>query len=958
MLNNCFSTVYKQFGIIILWTILVFGTTSPLLILAQTPNIGIPPIFHYEKTTYHGGTQSWESSILENGNIVFANNDGLLVFDGSTWKTHRLPKKTICRSISISQDSRIYVGGQDEVGFFSPDKNGELHYSSIRERIQKKDLPIDDIWNFVSEGKNQYFRSNEKIFFDNRKDSIYSVASFPTITNLSKVDEIVYFAVFNEGLFKVQNGKVSRCADSNISDITITSMCSYENGLLLGTLKDGLFHYSNDKIKPLKVDYQSFLLESRILQVYETNQKKIVIATERNGVVIANSSLQAVHHINKIKGLQNNIVRTVHEDHAGSIWVGTGNGIDQILLQDGTQVFYPDGEEQGSIYDILEFKGKYYFATGNGLYFLEKKDQYDAFQKGSFQLVKNSMGQVWGVDTIDGQLLMGHIEGAFVIKGDNAVKISPTNSGTWKFEKLNDSILVAGTYFGLDFYTNKNDDLKFIANSQEFKESSRIIEVDHNMQIWVSHPYRGVYKINVTPSLRLEIRKYGKGQGLYSDYLNYVFQYQEGIIVTSEVGIYSYEEKLDSFVKKQEWTKLIGAKTNVRRLFPLDDNQVIYSTATHIGKLLQSSQIGDPAILLQKWTQHAESLVKGFEFIYPMNEESFFLASDKGVIIHSLGNRKSEKILSVRFNNIKIIEDTITEVYNGFGTVQQGLKLEPNQNTIQFTYSSNMVNPYQPTEFRFWLEGIENNWSSWNVDQYKDYTGLRTGQYTFHIQARNDTHGKSEIGSYSFTVKPNWYESKLAFILYSIFALFGLLVFSIFVQKRYRNEAVVLKEEQKLSQEEIERLKNEKLESELQYRNKELASSTMHLVQKNETITKIKQELDGIYQKVKDAKIRRELRKAITLINDNDRLEGEWENFAMYFDQVHTNFLKRLNKKFPELSSKDLKLAAYLRMNLTTKEIAPLLNISIRGVEISRYRLRKKLALETETNLNEYMMNF
>ncbi len=178
------------------------------------------------------------------------------------------------------------------------------------------------------------------------------------------------------------------------------------------------------------------------------------------------------------------------------------------------------------------------------------------------------------------------------------------------------------------------------------------------------------------------------------------------------------------------------------------------------------------------------------------------------------------------------------------------------------------------------------------------------------------------------------------------------------MKKKYRNEAIVLKEEQRLSQEEIERLKNEKLETELQFRNKELASSTMHLVQKNETITKIKQELDGIYQKVKDAKIRRELRKVITVINDNDRLEGEWENFAMYFDQVHTNFLKRLSKKFPELSSKDLKLAAYLRMNLTTKEIAPLLNISIRGVEISRYRLRKKLALETEINLNEYMMNF
>ena len=176
-------------------------------------------------------------------------------------------------------------------------------------------------------------------------------------------------------------------------------------------------------------------------------------------------------------------------------------------------------------------------------------------------------------------------------------------------------------------------------------------------------------------------------------------------------------------------------------------------------------------------------------------------------------------------------------------------------------------------------------------------------------------------------------------------------IFFRFLKRRF-------KAEQKLSQEEIELLKNEKLETELQFRNKELASSTMHLVQKNETITKIKQEIDGIYEKVKDPKIRKELRKVITVINDDNRLEDDWENFAIYFDKVHTNFLKRLAKKYPKLSSKDLKLAAYLRMNLTTKEIAPLLNISIRGVEISRYRLRKKLDLETSTNLNEYMMNF
>jgi FixJ family two-component response regulator len=87
-------------------------------------------------------------------------------------------------------------------------------------------------------------------------------------------------------------------------------------------------------------------------------------------------------------------------------------------------------------------------------------------------------------------------------------------------------------------------------------------------------------------------------------------------------------------------------------------------------------------------------------------------------------------------------------------------------------------------------------------------------------------------------------------------------------------------------------------------------------------------------------------------------LEDDWESFARHFDQVHTDFIKRLKEKYPQLSPKDLKLCAYLRMNLVSKEIAPLLNISVRGVEISRYRLRKKMQLHAEVNLTDYMIHF
>ena len=187
----------------------------------------------------------------------------------------------------------------------------------------------------------------------------------------------------------------------------------------------------------------------------------------------------------------------------------------------------------------------------------------------------------------------------------------------------------------------------------------------------------------------------------------------------------------------------------------------------------------------------------------------------------------------------------------------------------------------------------------------------------------------------------------------------GIIAALIFIpQKKFKKEKKILASAKAATDAELELVKTEKLKAEIDFKNSELASSTMHLVQKNETINKIRQEIQNVSKKVKNAEARKEFRKILSLFSDDERLEDEWENFSRHFDKVHTDFLKRMSSTYPQLTPKDKKLCAYLRMNLSTKEIAPLLNISVRGVEISRYRLRKKLELAGDTNLNEFMMSF
>ncbi len=181
-------------------------------------------------------------------------------------------------------------------------------------------------------------------------------------------------------------------------------------------------------------------------------------------------------------------------------------------------------------------------------------------------------------------------------------------------------------------------------------------------------------------------------------------------------------------------------------------------------------------------------------------------------------------------------------------------------------------------------------------------------------------------------------------------------------QQRYEEKQKRLRDIHQLelekSEKEIVKLRNEKLEAEIDHKNKEMASATMHLVKKGELITKVKDELQRLNKVVEEDKSFDAIKKMIKALDEDDKMDEDWEHFTIHFDKVHNDFFIALKKQHANLTPSELKLCAYLRMNLSTKEMAQLMNISVRGVEISRYRLRKKLQIPTETNLFNYLLDF
>ena len=173
--------------------------------------------------------------------------------------------------------------------------------------------------------------------------------------------------------------------------------------------------------------------------------------------------------------------------------------------------------------------------------------------------------------------------------------------------------------------------------------------------------------------------------------------------------------------------------------------------------------------------------------------------------------------------------------------------------------------------------------------------------------------------------------------------------------QEHRKQVQEYQREMLISEREIVKLRNEKLRGKMKHVDKELANQTMNLVQKNKFLAKLKRELKSLQSDAVDHTVRSRISLVINRIDKEFDDKKQKELFETYFDEVHEDFFKRLTEKYPTLTPREQKLCAYIKMNIATKEIAALQNVSVRAIEISRYRLRKKLGLDRETNLGAFI---
>lgn len=908
----------------------------------------LPPIETFMPEVYGAEDQNWAITQGEDESIYFANNKGLLVYNGARWKLYNTPNSSIVRSVKYI-DSKIFTGCHADFGYWEKDQFGALQYSSLVEKKSLKLKEDEEFWNILKLEKWILFQSLDRIYIYNTQDDSFSIIdSETTITKIYKIDNSIYFQKINQGIYKFESGQEKLISnDMTLRDKIVVNIFKHTNQLLFQTKESGFYVLNGNKATPWNTSLNRELSQYSTYNSIQLKNGDFVLGTVSNGIIHINSQLQISYKINQSNGLGNNTVLSLFEDTSGNVWLGLNHGINNVNFGTSLRVYNDDLGILGTVYTSLMDNNILYLGTNQGLFYKDQNSNQP------FQFIRGTEGQVWFLDKIKNTIFCGHDNGTFVITGPRAIKVSGV-TGAWQIKEIEDqpNLLIQGNYNGLYVLENSNNGWRLRNKLKGFDISSRYLEFTDPETLLMSHEYKGVYKLKLDNEYQ-EVLSYEKtniDKGIKSS----LVKYDNQVLYGSSEGIFNFNSESNEFSKDSVLSSLYTKKDYIsgklavanNRLFVFTDKNIAYAEKGSLSSKLQLSLLPLP--------QNLRQTKEGYENIFHLGGEKYLIGNSTGYIITGLNNNGTGQY-QIRLSEASVHQ--LNEEYTSLDLSQKG-DFTHLDNHLKFFFSVTDYSKYLPSQYHHRLIGFNDSWSEWSPSSEAVYENLPFGDYTFEARAKVGDILTDNTISYSFTIGKPWHLRTTAIIIYFIFGFFLVVLFHMLHRSYYKKQRKKLLK-QKEKELEIKQLENEQqlmyyknldLQKDIETKNRELGMSAMNLVKRNELLGTIKKELGG-------AKNLDDVTKVVKLINKNLNTNDDWKLFEEAFNNTDKDFIKKLKTSHPNLTSNDLRLCTYLRLNLSSKEIAPLLNISLRSVEVKRYRLRKKMNLPHEASLTNYILD-
>lgn len=899
-----------------------------------------PEVIHYTQQIYQAQRQNWGiAQHPQTRFMYFANSKGLLEFDGSHWKCYELPRRQIVRSVLVSKDGRVFTGALGEFGYWQRNRQGELVYVSLVSKISDPAIHTEEIWHIIETSNGIFFQSFAYLFVF-KNDQVEKITVPGSILYLYEAHGRLWMKGIDQGLFELKKKTFEPVAGSEfLKAKNVSTILPYDNGAILIGTNEGIFVYNGSHFQEFNKQLSGFVRDNQLNTALKVRDNLFVFGTILNGFVLCNGKGDIMHHFHQKNGLQNNTVLSLSLDREANLWVGMDHGIDYVVLNSPIKYFKEPSEKLGMVFNALLHENLLYLGTNRGLFVRNIRLIND-----DFRLVPQMQGRVLELKKIDNQLFCGHNSGTFLLENGKARKISEVTGG-WVLKRLvkHPNVMIQGTYTKLCIYlrNSASERWEFSHFVDNFSAPVKHIEEDQEGNIWVNVINRGVSRVQLSADFKTIKQRVNYEEAAF--YRANLTQVNGKIIVATSKGLLEYQKGTFTEAPLQKmWGSVVS--------------QNIFSLAKD--KILLKKTVGGLAIYHNRRLRNLP--LKSSELLDETNvlhiapalyliciENGFILLPETELKISQLEQRE----LLIR--GLEVKSGPFFEQWYADKKIHQ-VSLGHDQNSFVVSFCT-LPNPYEVT-YSYLMDGEGKPWSNPSVQSFKEFSNLPPGKYIFRIKS-NVSEEESRL---VIEISPPWYWNK--FTQTGYFLLFFLLLYALyrFQQRRFqlKHEKQQREMEEKMKRQAEENhqklleLRNQQLEQDVIRKSEELANSAMNIVRKSELLEKVEQELLQLPNDLG----RSAYQKIHRLIERNLSSEKDWRVFEANFNQVHEGFLKKLLTQYPNLSKGDLKLAAFLRMNLSSKEIAGFLNITVQSVELKRHRLRQKMALEHGKSLNELIM--
>ncbi len=809
---------------------------------SDSPTAGRPLIRNYDPTEYGAAFNYWVIAQDQRGVMYFGNWNGILEYDGVSWRLISTPNKSGVRSLAIDANGpqgpfsgRIYVGAVGDLGYLAPDAVGNMQFASLLDHVPPENREFNEVWYSYATSQGVYFRT-DRILLRWAKQRMQTWKPATSFSGLFVVRDRVCIQQWGVGLLELA-GDSLRLARSGVkfADERIYVMLPYaEAKILIGTREQGLFLYDGASLQTFQTDpaTAAFLRENLLSHGAVLPDDTFALATLRGGVAIIDRHGHLLQILDKAAGLQDHDVNFIFPDRQGAIWLAQGRRLARVETASPLSFYGEPAGIKDFVASILRHRGTLYVATGLGVFYLPSRTIERSSQLPSqpdqapvFRSVAGITAQCWSLLLVGKTLLVATNDGVYQIAGERAsfVKQSAGDSFFSMFlqrSKQDSNRVYVGLRDGLA-------SLRYDPAASKWIDEGRIrgihepiwsIVESEDGKLWLGTEAQGVLRVNLSDgnsnmtrwNENLKVERFDFRHGLPKGWVG-VNAVRARTIFTSDKGLFRFDREKNRFFPDSTYGNMFADGSIDVEVVTEDYQGNVWLGSEEAAEINRTLRQPDGSYLPEKGSplQLAKAAIWA---IYPENDSAdngpgsvVWFGGPDGLVRYDANIPKRKMVdYPALIRRVTIAREAGGDpvIFAGTGatypTNEQSEALPPtlfaprpslpySHNALRFECAAPSFDEESANQFQYFLEGFDQGWSAWSKSTEKDYTNLPEGRYSFRVRAKNVYQHESREAVYAFEILPPWYRTWWAYVFYAVIAaasVLGIRRYDIYRQKQ------------------------------------------------------------------------------------------------------------------------------------------------------------------------------